>query len=85
MSQCVTTGRGEPEKTNQAMYQHIMQDLLSTQSLNYFPTKPKLHMAQRLAQFQVLLYPLLCVYVILHFIIATNLFIKTFEKLGALT
>lgn len=44
--------QGLHEQTNtgiNGMYQHIMQDLLSTVSLNYSPTQLKLHMAKRLA------------------------------------
>lgn len=71
-TQCVNARYWDPDKTNignNGMYQHIMQDLFSAQSLN-LTTLPKLHMAQRLAQFQLLLYSSLGVYVILHFITA---------------
>lgn len=69
---------------HECLYQHIMQDLLSAWSLNYFWAQLKLHMAQRLAHFPLhmhtRMYLSLSVCIILCFIMVTNLSIEGFEK-----
>lgn len=71
------------------LYQHIMQDVLWTWSLSYFPMLHKVRTAQRLTHSHhththTLLYSSLSVFVIPCFIVAANLFIKTIERFYAL-
>lgn len=63
-TQCVTTSHDGEKKQILELKECIntlCKIYCQTQSLNCFPTQPKLLMAQRLAQFQLLLYSSLCV------------------------